>query len=322
MRAPEFWRRDGVAARLLAPLAGLYGWAGRRRRLGGEGFRAAIPVICVGNIVAGGAGKTPVCLALGQCLAERGGNPHFLTRGYGGTEAGPRLVDPVRHTAARVGDEALLLAAHAPTWVARHRPDGAVAAAELGAGIVVMDDGFQNGSLRHDLALVVVDGGYGFGNGRVIPAGPCREPLAQGLARADAVVLVGDDTAGVAALLGGKRLLRARLVPGPEAEGLRDAPVVAFAGIGRPEKFFATVRGCGARVLAAHAFADHHPYGRAEVARLLDQAQAAGAELWTTAKDAVRVPADLRDRVRVLSVTLAWDDPAGVDALLAGVIGP
>lgn len=319
MRAPDFWRRDGAAARLLAPLAAVYAWGGRRRRLAGEGFRAAVPVICVGNIVAGGAGKTPVCLALAQRLEALGHAPHFLTRGYGGTEVGPRLVDPVRHNADRVGDEALLLAAQAPTWVARHRPDGAVAAAALGAGVVVMDDGFQNGALRHDLALVVVDGGFGFGNGRVIPAGPCREPVAEGLARADAVVLIGDDRTGAAERLGGKTVLRARLKPGDEAVALAGAKVLAFAGIGRPDKFFATLRQCGADLVATRAFADHHPYARAEIERLLAESERQRAQVWTTAKDAVRVPADLRGRVRVLPVSLAWDRPEHVDALLAAM---
>lgn len=315
MQAPEFWRQDGLLSRLLSPLATLYAWGGRRKRSGGQGFRAAMPVVCVGNIVAGGAGKTPVCLALGAKLAAMGRDPHFLTRGYGGTEAGPRLVDPIRHNAGRVGDEALLLAAQGPTWVARHRPDGAIAAAELGAGVLVMDDGFQNGSLRHDLALVVVDGGYGFGNGRVIPAGPCREAVAEGLARAQAVVLMGEDLVGVRRHLTGKRVLQARLVPGPQAARLQGAKVAAFAGIGRPAKFFDTLRQCGAQVVTQKSFPDHHAYGKAEIAEILDQ----GLEVWTTAKDAVRVPPELRDRVRVLTVTLAWDDEAGLDELLMGL---
>ena len=316
MRAPDFWSRDGWPARALAPLAALYAWGGRRRRLGAEPFTAALPVICVGNIVAGGAGKTPVCLAVAERLRRRGREVHFLTRGHGGTEVGPRLVDPVRHDAARVGDEALLLAAQAPTWVARWRPDGAVAAAELGAHGLVMDDGFQNGTLHQDLALVVVDGGYGYGNGRVIPAGPCREPMAEGLARAHALVLVGEDRAGVAAGAGALPVLRAHLRPGPEAVGFRGARLFAFAGIGRPDKFFATLRQCGAHLAAARSFPDHHPYRRGEIADLLAEARALGARPVTTAKDAVRLPADLRDEVAVLNVRLVWEDEAALDSLL------
>jgi tetraacyldisaccharide 4'-kinase len=316
MRAPEFWRRDGAAARLLAPAAAVYAWAAARRLDNVDEYRPAVPVICVGNIVAGGAGKTPVVQALVRHLKALGRHPHILTRGYGGTEVGPRVVDPDRHDAARVGDEPLLLCADAPTWVARWRPDGAVAAVALGADLIVMDDGFQNGTIAKDLSLVVVDGGYGFGNGRVIPAGPCREPPAVGLGRADAVVLIGDDRCGVAAGLSGLPVLRARLAPGPEARALAGRDVLAFAGIGRPEKFFATAESVGARLVDAVEFADHHLYSRGEVEALIAQAEAAGSLLVTTAKDAVRVPSDLRRRLTVLTVSLEWQDPGQLAPLL------
>lgn len=315
MRAPEFWRRDGALPRLLAPLGALYGWAAARRLERAEAYRPAVPVICVGNIVAGGAGKTPVCLALIERLKARGRHPHALTRGYGGTEAGPRLVDPLRHSAARVGDEALLLAGAAPTWVARWRPDGAQAAAQMGCDILVMDDGFQNGSIAKDLSLVVVDGTYGFGNCRVMPAGPCRESVAAGLARADAVVLVGPGKAGLP-LPDGLPVLHARMVPGPEAAGLSGRTVLAFAGIGRPAKFFTTLEECGARIAAARSFPDHHPYGRAEIAALLDEAERLGAVPVTTAKDAVKLPGELRSRLTVLTVALEWETPQRLDTLL------
>lgn len=316
MRAPDFWHGDTLASRLLLPFGRLYAWSVAQRLADAESYRPMVPVICVGNIVAGGAGKTPTCLALAERLRARGRQPHFLTRGYGGTEVGPRAVDPVRHDAARVGDEALLLAAHAPTWVARWRPDGAVAAAEMGADLIVMDDGFQNPSLEKDLSLVVVDGGYGFGNGRPIPAGPCREDIRAGLARADAVVMVGDDRTGAARWFGALPVLTARLVPGPEAEGFRGRKVVAFAGIGRPGKFFDTLESVGADLVAAHSFPDHHPYSRADIEDLAADAQAQGALLSTTAKDAVRVPSDLRPRLAVLTVRLEWDKPEALDLLL------
>ncbi len=319
MRAPEFWARDGAAPRLLAPLAALWAWAGARRLAAAECYRPAVPVVCVGNVVAGGAGKTPTVLALVKAFAARGRAAHVLTRGYGGTEVGPRAVDPVRHNAARVGDEALLLAAAAPTWVARCRPDGAVAAVAMGAELLVMDDGFQNGSVAKDLSLLVVDGAYGFGNGRVIPAGPCREPVARALARADAVVLVGDDRTGLAGRLGGVEVLRARLVPGPEAADFAGRKVLAFAGIGRPDKFFATLAAAGAELVGRVAFADHHPYAAAEIAGLAERARVAGAVLVTTAKDSVRIPEALRPAAAVLTVTLEWDDPAALARLLARV---
>lgn len=318
MRAPDFWRDDNALARLLAPLGAVYAWAVRRNLDTAEEYRPAVPVICVGNIVAGGAGKTPVCIALARRLIAAGAKPHFLTRGYGGSEVGPRAVDLDRHDFARVGDEALLLAREAPTWVARWRPDGAVAAAQMGAGLIVMDDGFQNGSIAKDLSLVVADGEYGFGNGRVIPAGPCREPPGRGLARADALVVVGEDRHGLGDLARarGVPLLRARLVPGPEAAWFAGRKVVAFAGIGRPEKFFATLKGCGARLTSTHAFPDHHAYERKDIEALLAEAGANEATAVTTAKDAVRLPADLRARVRVLSVALDWEDPSLLTPLL------
>jgi tetraacyldisaccharide 4'-kinase len=325
MRAPEFWSHDGMLARSLAPLGAVYAWAVARRLAEADEYRPAVPVICVGNIVAGGAGKTPVALSLAEALKRAGRAVHLLTRGYGGTEVGPRAVDLDRHDAARMGDEALLLAAAAPTWVARWRPDGAVAAVSMGADIIVMDDGFQNGSIAKDLSLVVVDGFSGFGNGRVIPAGPCREPPARGLARADAMVLVGEDRTGAARLAeaAGAPVLSARLAPGPEAARLAGRRVVAFAGIGRPAKFFATLAECGAELVSSHAFPDHHPYGEGQVASLLAEAEAERALLVTTAKDRVRVPSSLRSRVDVLTVTLEWQEPALLAALLDRVgVGP
>jgi len=316
MRAPDFWHGDSLASRLLAPASTIYAWAVARRLAKDDGYRAAVPVICVGNIVAGGAGKTPVCIALAQRLAARGRKPHLLTRGYGGTEVGPRAVDLLRHDAARVGDEALLLAEHAPTWVARMRPDGAVAALAMGADILVMDDGYQNPSMVKDLSLVVVDGGYGFGNGRVIPAGPCREAVAAGLARADAVVLMGEDKTGARRQFGDLPVLSARLLPGPEADRFRGRKVVAFAGIGRPAKFFDTLEACGAELVGAHSFPDHHAFSRSELSDLIAEAERQGALLSTTAKDAVRVPTDLRPALSVLTVRLQWQDPAALDLLL------
>lgn len=317
MRAPEFWRHDGLTARLLSPLAALYSWGVDRRLAESvEAYRAAMPVICVGNIIAGGAGKTPVASALADRLIARGVAVHLLTRGYGGTETGPLLVDPNHHNFSQVGDEALLLARHAPTWVARWRPHGAVAAADNGARVLLMDDGFQNPTLAKDLSLVVVDGGYGFGNWRVMPAGPCREPVDKGLARAQALVLVGEDRTGIADRVGATPILRARLVPGPEAEALSGSRVVAFAGIGRPAKFFETLRSVGAKIVSSHGFADHHPYSRAEIEELSAEATECGALLVTTAKDMVRIPADLRPGIAVLSVTLEWDDPDLVDRML------
>ncbi len=321
MRSPEFWGRAGLLPALLQPLGSAWTVAARARRAFTPRVRVPIPVICVGNLVAGGAGKTPVALSLGAELARRGRQVHFLSRGHGGHAAGPLRVERGRHDADAVGDEALLLAALAPTWVARDRPAGARAAAAAGADVVVMDDGFQNPALVKDVAVLVVDGGYGFGNRRVMPAGPLREPLLPGLARADAAVLIGADEGEVAPLLRARLpLWRARLVPGPEADRLSGRRVLAFAGIGRPAKFFASLREIGAEPVACHGFPDHHAYTPAQVMRLCESAADADAIPVTTAKDWVRLPPEARAMVEILSVSIEWDDPGAMAALLAPVL--
>ena len=319
MKAPEFWRDGGLVPTLLAPLAWGYDAVGRANRALISAERAPVPVVCVGNLVAGGAGKTPVALALGARLATLGHNVHFLSRGYGGRARGPVQVEAARHDAREVGDEPLLLAACRPTWVARDRVAGARAAAVAGAEVVVMDDGYQNAHIAKDLSLVVVDGVYGFGNGRPMPAGPLRETVRRGLARADAVVLLGADQAGVAASIErtGLALLRAGVAPTLDAVMLADRPVIAFAGIARPEKFFATLEALGCRPLARHAFADHHRYDADEIMELVETAADLGAILVTTEKDYVRLPEEARPMVDVLRVRLEWAEPAALDRLLA-----
>jgi tetraacyldisaccharide 4'-kinase len=316
--SPDFWARRGVVSTLLQPLAWGYAAGGAARHRWTSPWHARVPVICVGNLVAGGAGKTPVVLALAARLNARGKGAHILSRGYGGALPGPLAVDPARHDAAQVGDEPLLLAAASPCWVARDRVAGAKAAIAAGAGLLLLDDGLQNPRLAKDLSLLVIDASYGLGNGRVLPAGPLREPPAAGFARADAILLMGEAEMRLDALAIGKPVLRARLVPENGAE-FAGKPVIAFAGIGRPEKFFATLEALGARLLARHAFADHHRYREGELVALAATAEHAGATLVTTAKDAVRLSPAWRGRVGVLRVTVAWEDTVALDALLARV---
>jgi tetraacyldisaccharide 4'-kinase len=321
MRAPEFWRHGGIVPALLAPAACAFAAAGAVRRGLAHPFRAASPVLCVGNLVAGGAGKTPVALAVARRLIAMRRAPHFLTRGYGGSTAGPMRVDPLHHDSRLVGDEPLLLARVAPTWVAADRAAGARAAMDAGADAIVMDDGLQNPGLIKDLSLVVVDGSYGFGNRRVIPAGPLREPLAEGIARADAVVIVGEDEADIVGSLGGAvPVVRARLAPVEWSDGIAGREVVAFAGIARPEKFFATLRELDCRLVAAEPFADHHRYSVDEVMGLVNLAVTKGAVAVTTAKDAVRLPEPALRLVRVLEVEISWQVPEAVDALIGRVL--
>ena len=317
MRAPDYWRHDGPAARLLTPLAWGYRLLSRVRRGLVRPQRTDCPVICVGNLVAGGAGKTPVALAIGKRLMTRGRRVHYLSRGYGGTMAGPIQVDPGLHDARRVGDEPLLLAARAPTWVARHRPAGARAAVAAGAEVIVMDDGFQNPSLIKDLSLVVVDGEYGFGNGRTLPAGPLREPLAGGLARAHGVVVMGEGTAWRDGLAGfDKPILHGALQPAADSACLAGQTVLAFAGIARPAKFFATLEAMGCKLVAMHGFPDHHAYNADEIMTLVEAANAKGAVAVTTEKDHVRLPVEARPMVEALRVDVAWRDPSAIDGLL------
>jgi tetraacyldisaccharide 4'-kinase len=323
MRAPEFWRQEGgLAGRLLAPAGCALAHAGRLRRYAARPTILPVPVICIGNLVAGGAGKTPVALAVGQYLRARGANPHFLLRGYGGRLPGPVQVDPQRHSARDVGDEALLLAAAGPSWVARDRAAGGLAALRDGAGIVVMDDGFQNPGLFQDLSLLVVDGAYGFGNGRVMPAGPLREPIADGLDRADAVVVMGPDRAGISATVAKTAeipILGASLTPTPAAEALAGCRIIAFAGIGRPEKFFDSLAALPCTLVATHPFPDHHRYTDDELAALRRDAAGSDALLVTTAKDAARLGPAAMAGIQTLSVAVSWSEPARLTALLAAV---
>ncbi len=317
MRTPEFWQRDGLIARALGPAAWAYGAVSASRRRAARAVSPPVPVVCVGNLVAGGAGKTPVALALGARLIARGHAVHFLSRGYGGREKGPLRVDPRRHGADDVGDEPLLLAGIAPTWIAADRGAGAAAAAETGASLTVMDDGHQNASIEKAYSIVVVDGAYGFGNGRLLPAGPLREPAATGFGRADAAIVMGPDETGMAGALPGRLTrLRGNLVPLPDSAHVSGKRVVAFAGIARPEKFFRTLSALGCRIEAAKAFPDHHRFKETEISNLIDTANATDAIPVTTAKDAVRLPQAFRDAVRVLQVALEWEDEAAAEALV------
>ncbi len=316
---PAFWRHGGggLLPDLLAPIAAvtarITAW-----RLRGRAWQAPIPVLCVGNVTVGGAGKTTVALDLVQRLVARGIAVHVLLRGYGGRARGLHFVRP-SDSAALVGDEALLFAPLAPTWVCADRRLSAEAALSAGAKLLVMDDGLQNPGLHKDLSLLVIDGGTGFGNGRVLPAGPLREPVAAAAARCQAAVLIGNDATGAADLLPASLpVLHAHLVPGAEAEALRGQRVLAFTGIAVPDKFFASLAAVGAEIVGRRPFPDHHLYTPAERSALLAEAEASAAIPVTTAKDAVRLPEAMRTRVRVLRIALAWQDEAALQALLAG----
>lgn len=297
MREPAFWhRRSSWQSWLLAPIGAVYG-AITARRMARSGLRVAVPVICVGNYHLGGAGKTPTVLKLAALLEASGERPIVVSRGYGGRLAGPLVVDAATHSAIEVGDEPLMMAHRVPVIVARDRAAGAELASMRGASVILLDDGFQNPALKKDLALIVIDGARGIGNARVFPAGPLRAPLAPQLERTSALIVVGDGdgAAPIAAALAarGKPVLRARLVPDPQSlAALRGCRCLAFAGIGDPGRFFATLRTHGIDVVREVAFADHHVFTRSEIETLVAQAARDGLTLVTTEKDLVRLKSD------------------------------
>jgi tetraacyldisaccharide 4'-kinase len=317
---PAFWLADGFAARLLAPLGAITA-ALTARRVARPGWRAPVPVLCVGNATVGGTGKTPITLDFAARLRARGAAVHILTRGYGGSLRGPVRVDPARHTAAEVGDEALLLAAVAPCWVGADRAGSGQAAVAEGATVLLLDDGLQNPGLAKDFNVLVIDGETGFGNRRLLPAGPLREPVHAAAARCRIAVMMGADRTGAAALLPVDfPVVKARLVPGPEMGAMAGQAVFAFAGIGRPDKFFCTLGEAGLALAGTRSFADHHGYAPRELAALRRDAAASGARLVTTEKDFVRLTTSERVGVTPLGARIAWTDDAAIEAMLAAAL--
>ncbi|WP_262268487.1 tetraacyldisaccharide 4'-kinase [Microvirga yunnanensis] len=325
MRAPHFWWAPSPSFRatLLRPAGLLYG-AIATSRMQQPGKRADLPVICIGNFTAGGAGKTPAALAVARILEGAGESPAFLSRGYGGSLPGPVQVR-TEHTARDVGDEPILLSGAARTIVSRNRPAGAQLAHEIGATVVIMDDGLQNPSLTKDCAIAVVDGATGIGNGLPLPAGPLRAAMNAQWPRTDAVLVIGEGEPGrriaEEAERRDKRVFTARLEPPAEtARLLEGRKVLAFAGIGRPEKFFETLRSCGALVEAAHSFPDHHRYTPADLMALRREAATRGLHAVTTEKDFARVMSAEKTKpwpdLLVLPVRLRIENEAGLRNLL------
>lgn len=323
---PAWWYesadRPHVAARVLSPLGRLYGWAVEQRFRKAEPYRAALPVLCIGNFTAGGTGKTPLARFLIAAMAARGVTPACLTRGYGGALAGPVWVDPARHTAREAGDEPMLVAREARVMLARGRADG-LAAIERdgGVGAVVMDDGLQNPTVAKDLVIALVDARRGFGNGHVFPAGPLRARLEFQLGLVDCIVVMGDDPPeGPAPVFGDLKkrfpgpVLRGAVRPSGDLAWIGGARVLAYAGIANPDRFFRLVERFEPATLARRAFPDHHVFSEQDARALVAEADAAGAVLATTEKDLARLSgatgalAELKARSRALPIEVTFEE--------------
>jgi tetraacyldisaccharide 4'-kinase len=321
MKAPAFWYKSfGPRALLLYPAAMLYRAVSLQRRAGASPYQGKIPIICIGNVVAGGAGKTPTAIMIAELLKQQKHKPVFVTRGYGGKLTGPVRVDPERHTAKDVGDEALLLARIAPVWVGRDRP-AAIRQAEKHATHIILDDGLQNASVQPDVSFLVIDGETGLGNGCVIPAGPLREPLADVLQRVAAVIVIGKYSAMIAKLMKAgfpeNKIIRARLNPKISARFPRERTFFAFAGIGHPEKFYRTCYNAGLTLTGTYDFPDHHVFTAHDLKMLNHKADDRSAQLLTTEKDWVRLPPDFRVDVLTVPVKLQFERPDVVKRLIS-----
>jgi len=323
IKTPTFWYpKDGKAdwrIRALMPLSFFYGLGFWFHQTFSRAEKADIPVLCVGNLVAGGTGKTPCCIALLQYIRDAGlaKNPGFMLRGYGGASRGPVLVNPKTHSDWDVGDEALILTQHAPTIVAADRVAGAALAADHDIDFLIMDDGLQNPGIHKDIKIIVVNGEMGFGNGEIMPAGPLREPLARGLKKADAFILIGDDGVGALDQLPKETpLMRGNLIA-DEAGIDKKQAYFAFAGLGYPEKFFNFLRDrVGLKLVETRSYPDHCPYEISDLQDLLERADALGAKLITTQKDYLRLPEGKQDAVQILPISMNIEGVEALDSLI------
>ena len=307
MKAPHHWTNKGLISTALLPLSWLYLLAGFCLSRLTKPYHARLPVICVGNITSGGTGKTPITAYLANLAKERGLRPVILSRGYGGHITTPTRVDPATHSATDCGDEPLLLATYAPVIIARNRGKGAeFIEAQNCFDVIIMDDGMQNPQLYKDHVICVFDGAIGYQNGRIFPAGPLRNSVATGCDNADIIIINGDDETKLRAAFPDKIMLSSSLTPSGTPPHLTKAqaksPLFAFAGIGRPERFFETLAQQGYYLAQTKSFGDHHHYTPQEIAALIEGAKALSASLITTQKDWVRLPFAIRKHIAYLPV--------------------
>lgn len=313
MKTPTYWNNTNILSLALWPLGCIYGIATKLRLLLKKSHRVEARVICVGNLTAGGTGKTPVAVSFAKLMQQHGKNPFFVSRGYGGTLKGIKVI-PQKHTARDVGDEPLILARQAPVIINPDRYQGALMAALDGADIVIMDDGFQNPSLYKDISILVVDGSVGFGNGFCIPAGPLREFKSSGLKRANAIAIIGEDKFKLANTFNDIPVFKGKVKAVSPSPLTYD--VVAFAGIGRPSKFYNSLKECGFNVVATQDFPDHHYYTEEELEKLLSLGKQHKSPIYTTAKDFVKIPPHLQSKFKVLEIEIEWENPAEITNFL------
>ena len=320
MRTPNHWQNNNVLSRLLMPFGWIYFQLSLWRHKIARSVDIGVPVICVGNIVAGGAGKTPTVMYLGKLLSKRL-KVAFLTRGYGGAFSGPIKVNPHKHTFQDVGDEALLLSKIAPTWVSQNRLDGGLAAKLDGAQIILMDDGFQNPTIGKTFSILVFDGPYGLGNNQLIPSGPLRETLGRGMSRADAVVIIGEDLHDLQSKIPENIPLFSVTTSPIIPKKLKVAKsVIGFAGIGRPRKFLETLKTLNVEIQDFVPFPDHHKFRNSEIEDLIRRASETGAQLVTTTKDFVRLPPNTKNSIIAMDIELNWANQNQIKALLEQVL--
>lgn len=331
MRTPRFWydQKLSVLSLLLTPVSWIYGLIHTILLGSAKPWQSPIPVLCVGNLTVGGHGKTPTALSICHILKSYNKSVHFISRGYKGSLNGPILVNLTSHSAVEVGDEPLLLSEVAPTWVSANREAGIRLAHKMGAEIIIMDDGFQNQSIKKDLSIVVIDGEVGFGNGNLIPAGPLREEINVGLSRASAVVIIGEDRKNLKSTISKistqnlkkpLKILTAHLKSDIDSTSFHKEKVLAFTGIGRPEKFFNTLIKLGYDIVVKKSFSDHHHYTEKELANLQKMAKIKNARLITTSKDYVRLTISQQQGISVLPVKLDWENKVVLDSLLRSII--
>jgi tetraacyldisaccharide 4'-kinase len=316
MQQPQFWQRKSILSITLLPLAAIYRLASHLRYSLISPYQPKLPVICIGNITIGGAGKTPTAIAIAKLLQEAGRNPIFLSRGYGGSIATPTMVDNTKHTAGEGGDEPLLLSRIAKTIISKNRIAGAKLAEQSGADVIIMDDGLQNPTIKKTLSLLVLDGGYGIGNGQIIPSGPLRESLGSALDKSTAVILIGNDTHNLAAKITGKPLIKAKIQAKVATHNTNQTNYIAFAGLANPNKFFNTLRENNYPIIETVSFSDHYIYSNNDIEKLKEKAKKNSAGLITTEKDFVRLTKEQQQYVQTLPVEIIWEDIGTIKEIL------